>query len=587
MAVVLSVGFYLEYALREWLVDRVTDELISHARMGRNQLLNPALPLRAEEMDPMADAIGHAAGARATIVVESGVVVGDSEIPLDKLSQLDNHAGRPEIIRAFADGVGVSQRYSKTLRTNMIYVAARFDRTDGRRGVMRMALPLKTFREISWRLRLTLAVAGLMGLIIAVSVSGLAAHFSTRRFRQLAAHVVQSASTPQRNRLEVRSQDEIGWLAGTFNEMADEVDTALSSLTAERDRLAAVLEGMAEGVVVLDAEHRITLFNPSARDILGLGQMCLHQPVENVLDEDDQAPLLELLESELVGHVELNLERDGQARWILAQLTPTASGHSAILTLHDVSDLRRQEKIRQDFVANVSHELRTPVSILQANAETLVSGAIEDRVYGRKLAEAMERNAARLADIISKLLDLSRIESDGYVIRMEAVNISACVEHVIETLKPIASERSVFFRNRVEAQNYAVGDREAIEEILSNLLGNAVKYIPPGSQVTVLMRPSPPHHWRVMVTDNGPGIDPIHFDRLFERFYRVDKGRAREMGGTGLGLSIVKRLVIKLGGEVGVEGVKPNGVCFWFTLRRLETPAKRSADDVDEELISI
>jgi len=316
-------------------------------------------------------------------------------------------------------------------------------------------------------------------------------------------------------------------------------------------------------VLALDDQQRITLANRAALSLLGQRDLLGRALVEAV-----RAPqLAELVTSAAVdgpGSDEFDLGTVAPRR-ILARVAPLSLTGGSVVVMHDITDIRRLETIRRDFVANVSHELRTPVSVIQANAETLLGGALEDPVAARRFVEAMGRNAARLAALLSDLLDLSRIEAGEYALELRSLSVADAAKGAIEALAEAARSRRVHVELAADPEIRVAADPRALEQVLSNLLENAIKYTGEGGHVWVRARPAGDLN-RVEVSDDGPGIEPRHRERIFERFYRVDTGRSQDMGGTGLGLAIVKHLVTSQGGEVGFEPHQPDGSVFWFTL---------------------
>jgi two-component system phosphate regulon sensor histidine kinase PhoR len=280
----------------------------------------------------------------------------------------------------------------------------------------------------------------------------------------------------------------------------------------------------------------------------------------------DARELDELAKSGLEGAASAELTVEGKTpRRVLARAMPLRSTGGTVIAMHDVTEMRRLETIRKDFVANVSHELRTPVSIIRANAETLLDGALEDPERARSFVEALHRNSERLSRIISDLLDLSRVEAGRYQFEMINVPLDHAVERAAEAVEPKADHRNVAIEVSVPEGVSAWADAKALDQILLNLLDNSIKYTPEGGHVSVRVEERA-GLVRVEVQDDGPGIKPEHRARIFERFYRIDPGRSRDMGGTGLGLAIVKHFVESMGGRVGVEPAFPRGSIFWITL---------------------
>jgi len=252
---------------------------------------------------------------------------------------------------------------------------------------------------------------------------------------------------------------------------------------------------------------------------------------------------------------------------VLARVAAIPGRDGCILMLEDVTAMRRLETIRRDFVANVSHELRTPVSIIRANAETLIGGAKDDPRFSTKLIDGLHRNAERLARILTDLLDLSRLDAGQYRVEPVDVDVRGVAEQAIAALERTAGDRQVAVTLAAGDGLVVRADPKALDQVLVNLIDNAIKYSTTGGHAWVEAQPRG-DRVRIEIRDDGPGIAPRHRDRIFERFYRVDPGRSREIGGTGLGLSIVKHLVESMGGQVGVDGNEPRGSTFWVELPR-------------------
>ena len=568
--VVLASGLYLERGLKDWLYTRIEAELLRHAHTARDLIELVAPVEKPQIVDPIADRLGRSTGARVTIIGAGGTVLGDSEVSIDKLATLENHAKRSEVRAALSGGSGISRRYSTTVRTEMLYVALRY-KGPKTTGVIRASLPLSEIDEAIARLRLALLVAGLLGLILAVFMTGAASQFATRALRGLVESARAVARGESRARLPIASSDELGRLAGSFNRVVEELDARVTELGAERHHLETILESMGEGLVAVDAARRITRINRAALELLGIEPVASDQ----LLLETIRVPALIELVSARPGpqakSVAFQLPGD---RTIEAEAAPLHGG-GCVIVLREVTRTRRLEQVRRDFVANVSHELRTPVSVSRANAETLVDGALEDLPRARRFVEAIHRNGDRLSRIIADLLDLSRIEAGEYAFDPGTIALAPALQEIVDALGAAAAEKQLTVTLEVPAELQAEADSFALEQVVSNLLDNAIKYSPPGSAI-VLRGARHGGLVRIELEDRGPGFAEPDRVRIFERFYRVDRGRSREVGGTGLGLSIVRHLVQAMGGEVGVSPARPQGSIFWFTLGRPAAPMATS-----------
>ncbi len=560
-------GLYLEVKLHGWILDRVEQELERHARTVRVAVEGLPQLQGVPSTDALADAIGEAIGARVTVVDDAGHVLGDSRLAPSAIAVAEDHRQRPEIRDALQDGVGTAMRQSTTTGVQMLYVAVPYARAESR-GVVRVAMPLSDVETMMWRLRLTLVFTALLGLVAALVMSGLASHLMSRTLRSLVdrAHALSSGVTPRSPSLVPATTDELGGLQGSLNRMASELERSVNSMAHERDRFQNVLDGLSEAVIALDGDQKITLVNRATVAMLGLDAPPMGRPLLETARIPALGELAAKLQAGEPGETEFDLpSAPGEpVRRVLARATVLSAG--AVIVLHDVTEIRRLESVRRDFVANVSHELRTPVSIIRANAETLLDGALEDRGRSREFVDAMLRHADRLARLIADLLDLSRIEAGRFPIKSTRIRTAAALRRAIDLVERSAREKGLDIELIASTELALYADPRALDQVVANLLDNAVKYTPAGGHIVVRAMAIDGQQVRVEIADDGPGIEARHRERVFERFYRVDPGRSRDVGGTGLGLSIVKHLVEVMGGDVGLDPAAPHGSIFWFTL---------------------
>jgi len=340
-----------------------------------------------------------------------------------------------------------------------------------------------------------------------------------------------------------------------------DIERTVATLAVERARFGAVLEGMADGVVATDPSGRVTLMNRAGHELFGAGQDATGRSLLEVV----RVPALDELVTGDGEKSEIEVEVPATRRRVRARRAAQPGG-GTVLVMQDVTTVHRLENIRRDFVANVSHELRTPVSVIQANAETLVAGALGDAANAPALVGAIHRNAERLTDLIEDLLDLSRLEAGQYRVDIEPVAIGAAALRAVESLERVASQRGTAIAVAVGPEVVAAADASALHQVLLNVVTNAIVHTPEKSRVTIGAHVLDDGSVRIEVADDGPGIPRGQRERVFERFYRIDPGRSRAMGGTGLGLSIVKHMVDAMGGQVGVRENTPHGAVFWVDL---------------------
>ena len=563
LVAVAVAGVTLSGALKDHLNANVEAELGRHAETGallveaRRRAQGDAL-----SYDDLAKEMGEATDARVTVILNNGVVVGDSKIPSGEVGDMENHGKRPEIRSALEQGAGLSRRYSTTLEDGMLYVARRFDAGDGAVGVVRVSKSLEEVDQAVAALYGLLAVSGLVGLALALLMGGISSHYFTRALRTLLEYA-HTAVEGARRPAPLDSKDELGGLAISVQKLAEELEERLEELAQERNRFGAVLEGMSEAVIALDEYRRVTLINDAGIHLLGVGE----QPIGKTILETIRVPELNDLLNQVEPGKEARIEFDFGAsirRRVLATASRRAAGDYVIVFL-DVTELRRLEGLRRDFVSNVSHELRTPVSVLRANAETLLGGAMDDPEAAPRFLRSIMVNAERLSNLISDLLDISRIEEGKYRLDLEEVPLSLSLRRAAAALETEAIGRGMSVKIEACGEQRVRADVKALDQVLFNLLDNAVKYTQDGGNV-ILRAAEGEGAVRIEVEDDGPGVEPRFRGRLFERFFRVDKGRSREMGGTGLGLSIVKHLVSAMDGTVGMVPARTGGSVFWLEL---------------------
>jgi two-component system phosphate regulon sensor histidine kinase PhoR len=520
------------------------------------------------EAPRLATELAVLAEARVTIINPAGVVRGDSSVSGTELARLESHAERPEVMEARERGLGTSERWSSTLYGTMLYVAHRVDRSDGP-WIVRLAHEPLSIQAMIDEMRTRLIYGTLLALGVGVVLSLLSARVFARSIR----HLTETARTMRRDlskRTHLRGGDDIARLGAELDALAAELERSISDLSHQRERLEAMLEAMQEGVMVLRENGAIAVANRALRRMLLAGDVIGKQPIEVVRNAELHEILRESARTRRPVTRELAFGSIRRRR-VRVQVSPIAGGGLAgsergglVAVFSDVTELRRLETLRRDFVANVSHELRTPIASIRATSETLRGGALDDPEMAKEFVEIIDRNAQRLHRLVEDLLDLSKIEAKELDLKIRSLDAREEAQAVVDLVRHSAEKRGT--RVVVEApEGLSVrADARALEQILTNLVDNAIKYGPPGSQVTVRARPSPNRPDRVTfeVADDGPGIDAAHVPRLFERFYRVDTGRSRALGGTGLGLAIVKHLAEALGGEVSVESALGRGSCF-------------------------
>jgi two-component system phosphate regulon sensor histidine kinase PhoR len=566
---VLSVAaaeIYLLPTVEHALTERIRQDLLVRLHLVAERA-GSAAAAGDTDWDALADRLGAIAEGRVTFVAESGLVLGDSEVSAADLAKLENHRWRPEIAAAFADHTIDNVRYSATLHKRMLYAATRVPGASGM--VARLSLPLAWVDGAKARMRMLLLGGALVGLAAALVFAFAAAILLSRGLRGLTAVARRMAGGDLETRTRLETPDEIGELGRALDHLATNLSRSLRELRDDRDLLGRILESMREGVLVMDGEHRILLANPSLREMLLLDSDVVGRSTIEVIRNAELQAMVEkavATTAPQVGEVEVGGLKPRRLLVHAARLS--GEPRALLLVLFDVTETRRLETVRRDFVANVSHELRTPVASVRSAAETLRMAIQSDPSAAAQFIDIIERNGRRLGELINDLLDLSRIEAKEFRLTVEPLDLAGVCEKTLATFAERASSRGIRLAAAVPTSlPRAAGDANALERVLTNLVDNALKYCPEGSSVTVAAREQG-GKLQVTVADSGPGIDAKHLPRLFERFYRVDPGRSRDMGGTGLGLSIVKHLVEAMNGEVAVDSTLDRGSTFSFTLPR-------------------
>ena len=518
----------------------------------------------ASELQEQMTLLAGETSARITLVAAGGEVLVDSA---EDPSLMENHRDRIEIQQAETAGLGAATRFSGTVHEPMMYVARR--NTQGPVRYVRMALPLNAVAlEIDWLHRVVWTATGLT-LVIALLLSiGIARRISAPLV-QLAAAADSIACGAYGQKVLVNSAGEIGALAASFNVMSETCAAQIDQMNHDREQLRAIFRSMVEGVLVLDADQTILFANEAAGQLLGMplrsasGQKVwqvfrhrqLNEAVEKILASDEP--------------YRCDLEWTGSERRDLALQSARLPGEphrGAVLVFHDVTHLRKLETVRQDFVANVSHELKTPLAAIQATVDTLLDGAMHDPEHAVPFLRRLRENGDRLHRLVQDLQTLGRIESSQATLEVERIPLQAAVEACISEHAARAQAKGLqLLADPAPEPVVALADAEALAEILDNLIDNALKYTPAGGRV-VLRWFADDRHAILQVMDTGVGIPEKDLSRIFERFYRVDKARSRELGGTGLGLSIVKHLVQALGGTVTAESQVARGSTFTIRL---------------------
>ena len=572
----IAAGLYLSRALERVAIEVLESRLTVAGRVLHDEAVAVAqsgAPARA--LQGFVERATRSTGMRVSLIAPDGRVLADSERPGEAVATMDNHGDRPEVRAALEGRVGSSVRRSVTLDTPLIYVALPLNQSGRVLGVLRLAEPISAVTASYETLRSAALAGGAVALLVALGIGIFVAGRVTRPVVEMQDVARQMSEGRFEVRAPARSPDEIGTLGRSLNVMAGRLHEKIGDLEREQAKATAVLDAMVEGVIATDGHDHIILINERARGIFGLGTARVERRplLEVVRDVNLHDVLVAGREAMDGGVVSREVRLGGPAERVLqvhaVGLKFPGDERGVVMILHDITELRRLEQVRTEFVANVSHELRTPLTAIQGYLETLLDGALEEREHARRFLEIVFRHTERLGRLTDDLTDLSNIELGKVTLRLEPTSIAEIAESVVAIISPRASGGQVKVEARLPADLPEVlADRDRLSQILINLVDNAVKYTPKGGQVTVEGRVDPRGMVEVAVRDTGVGIPKADLPRLTERFYRVDKARSRDLGGTGLGLAIVKHLVLAHGGELDIESELWKGTTVRFTLPR-------------------
>ena len=528
--------------LRDRLVVEKIDELTRDARLVAAEWR------RGVNADSLAHRAGAMLGYRVTLIDSTGVVVGDAEFAPEARRRLENHASRPEVIAARRDGTGFARRHSASAGDEELYVAVRHPL-----GVARVSLTTTRLDDVVAGAQRDVLMSGLVALVGVLALAWLFARSISQPVVELRDVARAIASGDLSRHPALSAPGEIGDLATALHRMAEQLATRLDALQADDLLMIALLESLEEGVLALDDRGMVVRMNERARTLLNVSRPLPFS--RDLLPRD--AVLRAAVENSLSGIATAPEEVTLHERTVAVASRPL-SAPGAVVTVLDLTMLRRLETIRRDFVANVSHELKTPLTAVGGFAETLLDDTIPPE-QRRRFAQTIRDNAARMQRIVDDLLDLSRIESGGWRPNAGNVDVANVVRDVFSAVRPAADAKGLRLVEAIAPDAGTVrADPTAFRQVVTNLVENAVRYTNEGS-VTLRTRPSDSGGVWVDVQDTGIGITAEHLPRIFERFYRVDPGRSRDSGGTGLGLAIVRHLADAHGGRVDATSVPGRG----------------------------
>ena len=562
------VSLFMVAVVLAWRIDRQQEATIERHLTDEARLIAALLASNTDRdvsgLDAEADRLGQLTASRVTLVADDGRVVGDSTQSIEQLATLENHATRPEIVAAGTNTVGTSRRHSTTVNTDMLYVATRTSHPVVR--YVRVSLPLSDVDAQIAVIRTTAFAVAVASVPLALLVSWFFSAPLGRRVQAIAGVAERYSSGDLSRSTYDYGEDELGLVARVMDDSVHELGRRLDELSRDRARMEAILSGMVEGVLVVDAQGRLQLVNQAAQSMLRVAPSATGRLYLEVIRHPDiAAQLTAALRGDAVGSHEVALSRD-PGRTFVARAAPVQAPGTggAVLVLHDITDLRRADQIRRDFVANVSHELRTPLTAIRGYVEALLDEP-GDADNTRCFLEIIARHSTRMERLVQDLLRLARLDAKQEMLDMTRCDVQQLFSGVIADLAPAieAKQQQVTVSVPPDA-SHVDGDPAKLHDIVRNLVENAVNYSPDGADLRVTSGLDG-GTFVITVADSGPGIPPDDLARVFERFYRVDKSRSRP-GGTGLGLAIVKHLVELHGGEARAENSPRGGAIFTIRL---------------------
>lgn len=571
MVVIIGTG------LRRQLVESYQSDLAGDLALAR--LLLEGGDGGFTNLHELAERMRERVAYRVTVVAPDGTVLADSD---SDYRAMENHGDRPEVRGAFAGATTFAERRSTTIGAALLYGATEITFA-GEPVVLRLAASLEAIDATVIQTQGAIAGAGAVAILLALGLSYVLARALAHPLERVAARArLIAAGASGAQPLASSRMTELAELVEAFNRLTTDLDARIRELAGERDEVRDVLNAINEGVVALNADARLVRINEAAMRILDVEPVPALTRVRRFVRSRELRPLMEAAPSRAVGAREVRL---GEKRYLVSGRPLGAGG--AVITFVDVSEIRRLEEVRSDFVANASHELKTPLTAVRGFSETLLEDDPPEDLRQRFL-DLIWRNTVRLQRLVEDLLDLSRLESGGWAPQAESVRVEEVAVKAWVQAGPRVPESSA--RLHIDGTGIAVADARGLSQIFQNLFDNALRHTPAGGSIRVQVEAGDDDELLlVSVRDTGSGIPPAHLPRIFERFYRVDPARSRAEGGTGLGLAIVRHLVIAMGGEVRAESVIEEGTTIRFTLPRgsatsLSTMELEEDDDDDDEL---
>jgi len=566
----LAASWYASSSLRHFFLDQTEADLKIRLLLVEKQIVTHMLPLDAAAVDATCKEIGKPSATRITVILPSGQVIGDSrETP----RLMDNHANRPEIATALKGKIGMSRRYSNTLMQKMMYVAVPLQKDQVPYGVLRVSLPTTLIDRELRSIQTKIVLGGLLIALFAAGISLLISRRISRPIEEMKKGADYFADGDLTRRLAVPDTEELASLGDALNSMASQLDNRIKTIVRQRNELETVFASMMEGVIAVDNEERIINMNAAATEFFSCKpEECRQgQDLQEVIRNSAlQQFVRQSISSKAPKEDDINLYHNGE-KTLNLQSSPLLDANKeyigTLVVFNDVTHLRRLENMRRVFVANVSHEIKTPLTAIKGFVETLRLGDVDKPEETERFLGIIQKHVDRLSSIVEDLLSLSKIEQEDQrkTIQIKKGIILDVFKSAIQICRSKAKEKKIDINHICEPQLTSWFNSSLLEQAVVNLLDNAIKYSEPNSTIH-LKANLKDSEVKIIVEDRGIGIAKKHLPRLFERFYRVDKARSRNLGGTGLGLAIVKHIAQAHGGKVTVESTLGEGSVFTIHL---------------------
>ncbi len=564
------IFFTLGKKLEENALEDIKLSLVNQSHLIENQISQNFLSAQNyESLSSLIKNLAAKINLRITIIDATGKVLADSEKNKEEVFNMENHALRPEVRSALSKNIAQEIRYSESLKINMLYVAIPIAKSQEVLGVVRVALPLKRVDEILWDTKKTIIFSLFFAFGLAAVLVSVLSKSIVGPIKKLIYASKKIAIGDFSYRVHQHSDDELGQLTLTLNNMSSSIEEKIRQVEFQNEQLKNIFQSMVEGIIVIDYKTQIVTINSAAEKIFSInkdnvvGKLFLEVIANNALAEIINMVLEkgQLLQNELSIVWPVNKIFQINAAPIFEQ----GLIKGCLLVIHDITEIRKLETVRKDFVANVSHELKTPLTSIKGFVETLLEGALDDKENAKYFLQIINEHTVRLNNLINDLLDLSYLESKVVKLVTAKNNIKLLVNKVVSGFKVTAKNSSVKIVNSLDEDLVLAVDSHKMEQVFTNLIDNAIKFNKKDGKVKIYSEDLK-SHVKIVVEDSGVGIPSEDINRIFERFYRVDKARSREVGGTGLGLSIVKHIIELHSGVVGVESVEGMGAKFYFII---------------------